>query len=155
MTSYLFVSMHLFLCECSLYFFFFLPKTKEPATLVLHFGEDWVSFTFDVNLAVPPQARAACFFFVQCEQHAASRKLVKNTYLGLPWWRSGWESACQCRGHRFEPWSGKIPHAAEQLGPWDTITEPARLEPVLRHKRGRSEERRVGKECRSRWSPYH
>src|SRR3712207_8478390 len=26
--------------------------------------------------------------------------------------------------------------------------------PVLL-KRGRSEERRVGKECRSRWSPYH
>ena len=23
------------------------------------------------------------------------------------------------------------------------------------HVRGRSEERRVGKECRSRWSPYH
>src|SRR5256885_8610867 len=23
------------------------------------------------------------------------------------------------------------------------------------HDRGRSEERRVGKECRSRWSPYH
>ena len=22
-------------------------------------------------------------------------------------------------------------------------------------KKGRSEERRVGKECRSRWSPYH
>ena len=21
------------------------------------------------------------------------------------------------RGHGFEPWSGKIPHAAEQLGP--------------------------------------
>ena len=20
---------------------------------------------------------------------------------GLPWWRSGWESACQCREHRF------------------------------------------------------
>src|SRR5260364_458703 len=28
--------------------------------------------------------------------------------------------------------------------------------PVPRHLcRGRSEERRVGKECRSRWSPYH
>ena len=26
---------------------------------------------------------------------------------------------------------------------------------VLRDSRGRSEERRVGKECRSRWSPYH
>ena len=27
--------------------------------------------------------------------------------------------------------------------------------PVLRAARHRSEERRVGKECRSRWSPYH
>ena len=26
--------------------------------------------------------------------------------------------------------------------------------PTIDH-RGRSEERRVGKECRSRWSPYH
>ena len=22
---------------------------------------------------------------------------------------------CQCRGHRFNPWSGKIPHATKQL----------------------------------------
>ena len=61
--------------------------------------------------------------------------------LGLPWWRSGWESACQCRGHGFELWSGKIPHAAEQLGPWATTTEPVRLEPVLRNKGGRDSER--------------
>ena len=27
--------------------------------------------------------------------------------------------------------------------------------PLLRAERRRSEERRVGKECRSRWSPYH
>ena len=64
----------------------------------------------------------------------------KNGAMGLPWWRSGWESACQCRGCRFEPWSGKIPRAAEQLGPWATTTEPARLEPVLRNKRGRDSE---------------
>ena len=32
------------------------------------------------------------------------------------------------------------PHAAEQLGPWATTTEPARLEPVLRNKRGRDNE---------------
>src|SRR3712207_7807700 len=31
---------------------------------------------------------------------------------------------------------------------------PVRLWPEL-GKLGRSEERRVGKECRSRWSPYH
>ena len=60
---------------------------------------------------------------------------------GLPWWRSGWESACQCRGHGFEPWSGRIPHAVEQLGLWATTTEPARLEPVLHNKRGRDSER--------------
>ena len=53
-------------------------------------------------------------------------KKEKNIYIyihffkkgrAFPWWRSGGESACQCRGHGFEPWSGKIPHAAEQLGP--------------------------------------
>ena len=43
---------------------------------------------------------------------------------GLPWWRSGQESACQCRGHGFEPWSRKIPRAAEQLSPCTTTTEP-------------------------------
>ena len=31
--------------------------------------------------------------------------------------------------------------ATEQLGPWATTTEPARLEPVLRNKRGRDGER--------------
>ena len=39
--------------------------------------------------------------------------IQKETCRGLPWWRSGWESACQCRGQGFEPWSGKIPHATE------------------------------------------
>ena len=65
----------------------------------------------------------------------------RETEEGLPWWRSGWESACQCRGHGFELWSGKIPHAAEQLGPWATTTEPAHLELVLCNKRGRDSER--------------
>ena len=70
-----------------------------------------------------------------------SRFATKIRNWGLPWWCSGWESACQCRGHELEPWSGKIPHAAEQLGPWATTTEPACLEPVLRNKRGRDSER--------------
>ena len=70
---------------------------------------------------------------------------------GLPWWCSGWESACQCRGHGFGPWSGKIPHAAEQLGPWATTTEPARLEPVLRNKRGRDSERPAHRD--EEWRP--
>ena len=70
---------------------------------------------------------------------------------GLPWWRSGWESACRCRRHGFEPWSGKIPHAAEQLGRWATTTEPAHLEPVLCNKRGHDSERPA--HCDEEWPP--
>ena len=72
-------------------------------------------------------------------------------YQGLPWWRSGWESACQCRGHGFEPWSGRIPHATEQLSPWAATTEPARLEPVLCNKRGRDSERPAHRD--EEWPP--
>ena len=32
-------------------------------------------------------------------------------------WLSGKESTYQCRRHRFDPWSGKIPQAGEQLSP--------------------------------------
>ena len=74
-----------------------------------------------------------------------------KSFIGLPWWCSGWESACRCRGHGFEPWSGRIPHAAEQLSPWATITEPARLEPVLRNKRGRNSERPARRD--EEWPP--
>ena len=49
---------------------------------------------------------------------------LKYLCLGLPWWCSGWESAYQCRGHGFEPWFGKTPHAAEQLSLCVTTTEP-------------------------------
>ena len=78
-------------------------------------------------------------------------KFKNQRCLGLPWWRSGWESACQCKGHGFEPWSGKIPHAAEQLGPWATTTEPACLEPVLRNKRSRDSERPAHRD--EEWPP--
>ena len=82
----------------------------------------------------------------------AAREKQQITYKGgLPWWCSGWESTCQCRGHRFEPWSGKIPHAVEQLGPWATTTEPARLEPVLRNKRGHDSERPMHRD--EEWPP--
>ena len=60
-------------------------------------------------------------------------------------------SACQCRGHGFEPWSGKIPHAAEQLGPCATAAEPVCLELVLCSKRGHCSERPVHRN--GEWSP--
>ena len=36
----------------------------------------------------------------------------------------GKESACQCRGHGFNPWSGKIPYAMGPLSLCTTTTEP-------------------------------
>ena len=36
-----------------------------------------------------------------------------------------------------------------------TFGDPTLVKSVLANFYGRSEERRVGKECRSRWSPYH
>ena len=52
------------------------------------------------------------------------KSLSPSLLSGLPWWFSGKESACQCRRHRFNPWSEKIPHAMEQFSPCATITEP-------------------------------
>ena len=37
----------------------------------------------------------------------------------------------------------------------DKLEEPALAGTGIEHEYLRSEERRVGKECRSRWSPYH
>ena len=36
---------------------------------------------------------------------------------GHPWWLSGKDSACQCRRHGLDHWSGRIPRALEQLNP--------------------------------------
>ena len=43
---------------------------------------------------------------------------------------SGWESTCQCRGHGFYPWSGKMPQALEPLSPCATTKA---LPPLFLH----------------------
>ena len=56
-------------------------------------------------------------------------EIPRKLNTGLPWWASDWESACQCRGHGFNPWSRKSPHSVEQLSPCATTTEPALYSP--------------------------
>ena len=52
------------------------------------------------------------------------KNYLKIHILRLAWWLSAKESACQCKCYGFDPWSGKIPHALEQLSPQATTTEP-------------------------------
>ena len=43
-----------------------------------------------------------------------------KSHPGLPWWLRGKESACSCRSHGFDAWSGRIPLASARLSPWAT-----------------------------------
>ena len=52
--------------------------------------------------------------------------------LGLPWWSRGEEFVCQCRGHGFNPWSGKIPYGTGQISLCIVTLSPHALEPVHR-----------------------
>src|SRR6266508_4761816 len=52
-------------------------------------------------------------------------------------------------------WSSDVCSSDLRPGPAETAVR-LQAQPLARHVGGRrSEERRVGKECRSRWSPYH
>ena len=72
-------------------------------------------------------------YLTTCRTVATKERSFKNliwilsglkflSILGLPWWLSDKESACQCRRQGFSPWSERIPHAAESLRPWANPT---------------------------------
>src|SRR2546421_7690899 len=50
---------------------------------------------------------------------------------------------------------GRLPNSNELRRFSDLLTNNELLHEAMKHHFERSEERRVGKECRSRWSPYH
>ena len=62
--------------------------------------------------------------FLSDTETCLSFSTLKKTNHGFPWWSSGKESTCQCRGHRFDPWSGKIPHAMGQLARVPQLLKP-------------------------------
>ena len=75
--------------------------------------------------------------------------------LDLTWWSSSKESACQCRGHRFHPWSRKIGRAAKPSchSHWGLHT----LEPVLCNERshhdGQPELHKLERACEQQQTP--
>ena len=60
---------------------------------------------------------------------------------GLRWWYSGWGSSRQCGGRGLDPWSGKIPHAWEQLSPRGTTAEASSCTYWARVPRARAPQR--------------
>ena len=54
------------------------------------------------------------FFFEMDSKKLMCTNIILCWEMRLPWWFTGWESDCQCRGYRFDPWSGKIPRVIGQ-----------------------------------------
>ena len=74
---------------------------------------------------VPQIIFRKCFITLKYKEGEVSGKKCLCVIIGLEaCWLSGKESACQCRRHRFDPWSQKVPHTMEQLSLCVTTTEP-------------------------------
>ena len=74
--------------------------------------------------------------------------LLAITIVGLPYAGAAWRIA----GFAFWPFGKEIVSREILTGRQDVGTGPLGF---LLNVIWRSEERRLGKECRSRWSPYH
>ena len=72
------------------------------------------------GLQVPSLARE-----LRCPHALRAKHQNTEQKRGLPWWLSGKEPICQCRGHGFYPWSGKIPTCGgeTEVSPGATTTE--------------------------------
>lgn len=95
---------------------------------LLPLGQEVVIFSMlSLVMSVP-----ICYICSKCDIARAVRTSLVIQWLRIP---------CQCKGHRFHPWSGKIPRASGQLIPFtaDTVCHNlwslCALEPVLRKER--------------------
>src|SRR5688572_15113762 len=90
------------------------------------------------------------FFFFQAEDGIRDLTVTGVQTCALPIFRTTGKTHISAGRFRF--------HMAKRSPRWQTKARPSRNEGVNLSAalgRSRSEERRVGKECRSRWSPYH
>src|SRR5256885_3056856 len=102
------------------------------------------------------EARAEVFFF-QAEDGIRDYKVTGVQTCALPIF------AFQCSGYVLEdvhlhpagPWSRRTVERQRPVRSRGARSVRRRLDGRGPRAGARSEERRVGKECRSRWSPYH
>src|SRR2546425_3727233 len=106
------------------------------------------------------KARSRClssyFFFFQAEDGIRDKLVTGVQTCALPIFKRSLKDAARGRGGRVVA-RGVLEAALELFDPLpqrgSDLRDPLRAEDQHQHER--SEERRVGKECRSRWSPYH
>src|SRR5260221_2182328 len=95
-------------------------------------------------------------FFFQAEDGIRDHCVTGVQTCALPIWPVHFErtaiDVCGAQ-HVAQAYAGPQRVAHRPVGPLDS--GDARGEQAAAIARARSEERRVGKECRSRWSPYH
>src|SRR5256885_12822901 len=101
-------------------------------------------------------------FFFEAEDGIRCSKVPGVQTCALPIWTPGRDSGrAAFRGCAAGAAAGLLRRQRARRGAAGSFLSPRRQAKVRgqrigpRLKRGRSEERRVGKECRSRWSPYH
>ena len=83
--------------------------------------------------------------------HTLSLKVSKIQVTGLPWWSSGQDSACHCRGRRFHPWPGSLDRTCfGTTNPW-----AATAKPELSRPRAGTTEARAPKACARQQETQH
>src|SRR5256885_5595090 len=96
------------------------------------------------------------FFFFQAEDGIRDYKVTGVQTCALPISRAAESPRSSAVRRRGSFWPAPTSPAYEEM---DSSKLPSSSVPTLPTNRpagrARSEERRVGKECRSRWSPYH
>src|SRR2546430_6901397 len=108
----------------------------------------------DVNFAVCCGVICIFFFFFQAEDGIRDLTVTGVQTCALPIWaretRSPSNMMQELAGRFRENGLQVFRHRRGML-----FVSPIRVRAFVHEQAGRSEERRVGKECRSRWSPYH
>src|SRR2546430_11076670 len=98
---------------------------------------------------------ACIVFFFQAEDGIRDLTVTGVQTCALPIWTSRREADAGRREGRTRERPYLTKYGRDLLGAPQEVRSTFRSRAERRSSASRSEERRVGKECRSRWSPYH
>src|SRR5256884_6566113 len=106
---------------------------------------------------VPQRGVWRLYFFFQAEDGIRDVAVTGVQTCALPIWSTeeevGLKGAAAAAEHMAK--QGRTPDFVFAIDTFVSADSPLESKRFADAEIGRSEERRVGKECRSRWSPYH